>query len=189
MTGVYAIRNKVNTKIYVGSAAVSIRQRFHLHRSNLRLNRHHNAHLQQAWNMYGEDSFEFLIVEECPPGDCLILEQYYIDQYEACNPECGYNLAGVAGSTLGFKFSAESRKKVSESLKGKTKGVEKTPEHRARISAALKGKSKTPEHCTKLKGNKHGGVHKGRKMTPEWIEKRQHTRRMRAWAKKLGVQL
>lgn len=182
-TGIYCIRNKVNTKIYIGSAAVSLRQRFHLHRSKLRLGQHHSHHLQAAWNKYGEEAFEFFIVEECSPENCLILEQYYIDYYDTCNPECGYNSAPVAGSTLGFRFSEESKAKVSKSLIGKTKGVPKTPEHRARISAALKGK-KRPKGSAAMMGNKHGCAHKGRKLTLEWVAKRQASRKANA-AKKV----
>lgn len=186
ITGVYAIRNKINTKIYIGSGAVSIEQRFAQHKSYLRSDQHYNNHLQQAWNKYGEDSFEFIIVEECPPDTCLALEQYYIDYYDVCNPKCGYNSAITAGSTLGLKFSEETKDKISKALKGKRKGVPHTPEHAAKISAALKGKKKSAEHAAKLKGNKGGCAHKGRKMTPEWIEKRQHSRKMRAMIKKLN---
>lgn len=149
-TGVYIIRNMVNTKIYVGSASVSIKQRFHMHRSSLRLNQHHSPHLQQSWNKYSEESFEFVVAEECAPSDCLALEQYYIDLYDACNKDSGYNSAPIAGSTLGFKFSEEAKGKISAALKGKRKGILHTSEHSARIAAALKGKKKSPEHAAKI---------------------------------------
>lgn len=185
ITGVYAIRNKINTKLYIGSGAVSVAQRFAQHKSSLRNNKHYSGHLQQAWNKYGEENFEFIVVEECVPEDCLILEQYYIDYYDVCNPNFGYNSAVTAGSTLGFKFSEEAKTKISIALKGKTKGRKHTAEHSANISKALKGKPKSPEHCAKLKGNTHGRVNKGRKMTQEWIEKRQHSRKTNAIIKKL----
>lgn len=162
ISGIYVIRNKINTKLYIGSAAVSIKQRFHKHYSDLKYNRHHSAHLQASWNKYGSNSFEFLIVEECLPEDCLVLEQYYIDYYDACNPGCGYNSAPTAGSTLGFEFSDESKEKISKALKGKRKGIPHTPEHSAKIAAALKGKKKSPEHAAKT-----AAFHKGRKASAE----------------------
>ena len=160
--GVYAIRNTVNTKLYIGSGAVSIEQRFAQHRSNLRLNQHYNNHLQQAWNKYGEEVFEFIIVEECTPEDCLVLEQYYIDYYDTCDSKCGYNLAPVAGSTLGFKFSEEAKGKISRALKGKRKNIPHTPEHSAKIAAALKGKKKSAEHAAKVTA-----FHRGRRASAE----------------------
>jgi len=55
VSGVYQIRCKSNGKIYIGSA-VNLRQRWDGHRRALRKQRHHNVHLQAAWNRYGEAS-------------------------------------------------------------------------------------------------------------------------------------
>lgn len=56
MSGVYQIYNTVNGKRYIGSS-IHIEQRFKEHLRNLRANKHVNAHLQSAWNKYGEHSF------------------------------------------------------------------------------------------------------------------------------------
>lgn len=154
--GVYAIMNKTNTKLYVGSATISIKQRFYLHRSDLRHNRHHSKHLQAAWNKYGEGSFELIVIEECSPEDCLVLEQYWIDYYDVCNPECGYNSAPIAGNTLGLKPSEETKAKISAALVGKTKGMKKTAEHAANISAALKGKKRKKDRPEITIGSEFG---------------------------------
>lgn len=58
MSGVYQIYNTVNGKRYIGSS-IHIEQRFKEHLRNLRANKHVNAHLQSAWNKYGEHSFVF----------------------------------------------------------------------------------------------------------------------------------
>lgn len=55
MSGVYQIYNTVNGKRYIGSS-IHIEQRFKEHLRNLRANKHVNAHLQSAWNKYGEHS-------------------------------------------------------------------------------------------------------------------------------------
>jgi group I intron endonuclease len=59
---IYKIINVVNNKFYVGSTT-NKKVRFRQHRKLLRGNRHHCKHLQAAWNKYGEDKFEFVVVE------------------------------------------------------------------------------------------------------------------------------
>jgi len=59
---IYKIRNIINDKFYVGSAA-DTRIRFRQHRKLLRGNRHHCKHLQNSWNKHGEDAFKFEIIE------------------------------------------------------------------------------------------------------------------------------
>ena len=61
--GIYKITNTANGKVYIGSS-VDVHGRFNCHRSDLRNNRHGNQHLQNAWNLYGENSFVFEIIEE-----------------------------------------------------------------------------------------------------------------------------
>ena len=55
-SGIYLIVNLVNGKRYIGSS-VDIYNRLHDHLSNLKHNRAHNAHLQAAWNKYGDKAF------------------------------------------------------------------------------------------------------------------------------------
>ena len=59
---IYWIKNKLNGKFYVGST-VQRYVRWKTHRNKLRSGKHHCAHLQSAWNKYGEDVFEFKVVE------------------------------------------------------------------------------------------------------------------------------
>lgn len=54
--GVYLIFNLINGKRYVGSSK-DIYNRFYEHIHNLNHQKGHNAHLQNAWNKYGEDNF------------------------------------------------------------------------------------------------------------------------------------
>lgn len=85
--GVYMITNYVNSKRYIGSS-IHIGQRLWEHRSHLRHNKHDNSHLQKAWNKYGEDNFNYSILEKCSPEDRFAREQYYVNllkpEYNIC---------------------------------------------------------------------------------------------------------
>lgn len=111
--GIYAIRNSVNGKSYVGSVTSfsRFRDRWSEHRRTLLKNCHANGHLQNAWNKYGADKFTFNILEQCLSNDILLSrEQFYIDR---CGDE-KYNLCPIAGNTLGTKQSSECVRKKSK---------------------------------------------------------------------------
>ena len=131
MTGIYCIRNLINGHLYIGSAAMGFKERWHCHRHDLRTGRHHNAHLQAAWYFYGESSFRFSALEECPPEKCVEREQYFIDIFD---PE--YNICRVAGSSLGMKHSIEAKAKIGAASRLRTMSLAA----RAKISAALRGR-------------------------------------------------
>ena len=67
---IYKIINTENGKFYVGST-LDTRERFRTHRCKLRANKHHCAHLQAAWNKYGEPAFVFKVVEEVETIEAL----------------------------------------------------------------------------------------------------------------------
>lgn len=87
---IYKIENKVNSKVYIGQTN-DYAKRFQTHKSLLRGNKHENVHLQGAWNKYGEDVFDFSVI------DCgenyNDLEREYISTYQSTNPNYGYNVA------------------------------------------------------------------------------------------------
>jgi len=56
---IYSFYNKVNGKRYVGSS-LYLKHRQSVHFSTLNNNKHKNNHLQNAWNKYKEENFEFL---------------------------------------------------------------------------------------------------------------------------------
>lgn len=78
--GVYIIKNKVNGKFYIGSSN-NIWKRWQSHIYELNTNSHANKHLQRAWNKYGEENFEFNVLEFCDEEVQFDREQEYIDKY------------------------------------------------------------------------------------------------------------
>lgn len=112
LCGIYCIRNTINDKKYIGLSR-DIRRRWNEHRSDLRNNNHINVYLQSAWNLYGEDAFEFSILELCDPTEICDKERYYIAEYHTLSHENGYNL------TSGGEYNSTTNKKVIHLLSGK----------------------------------------------------------------------
>ena len=61
-------------------------------KKNLRNNKHYNRHLQSAWDDYGEENFEFEIIEECKKEQLGEREIYWLDKLNCHNKESGYNM-------------------------------------------------------------------------------------------------
>ena len=133
MCGVYMIKNKVNGKFYIGSS-VDIAYRWARHKRQLRNGNHHSIHLQRAWDKYGEENFEFTVIEECSEDITFKREQYYLDLYKPYNNDVGYNISQSAVGTrifgemnpnYGRHMSEESKQKLRELRLG-TKQTEET---------------------------------------------------------------
>lgn len=122
-SGVYIFRNTISGKCYIGSTVMTLKKRMEHHLWHLRENKHKNNHFQSAWNKYGEDVFEYDILEVCDKKECLIKEQYYLDTVlfaqEFINGvsnkfrELGYNINPLATGTPSLnKETIEKRTKT-----------------------------------------------------------------------------
>lgn len=152
MTGVYTITNKVNNKVYVGSTSKDLFVRIKTHLNELRRNDHVNKKLQHAFNKYGEDNFEFELLEESPPEYCVSLEQYWINMLDSVSN--GYNLRSLAHSNLGIKYPQEVRKRLSEIHKGLPShwiGRKHKPESIEKLRAAHLKENLSAETLAKMK--------------------------------------
>lgn len=110
-TGVYRITNLINGKFYIGSTKQSFKVRMKHHVNSLRRNGHKNLHLQNAWNKYGEENFEFSIVESCDKKDTYVIEQKYLDLRDIKN---SYN---INPNATGLSECVETREKLAISHK------------------------------------------------------------------------
>lgn len=191
MTGIYAIINTINGKRYVGQA-VNIKNRINGHFKRLRAEKHHCAHLQSAFQKYGQERFTYSVLEECPVEALTEREQYWMDYYRDRGL---YNTAPAAGSNIGLKFgpettakhlvhlighklSPESRAKLSASKKGwkpsdetraKMSAAKRnmSDETKARMSAAHKGVKLSDAHRESLRKSHEGRPHAGHVLTKE----------------------
>ena len=103
--GIYVISNSINDKLYIGSTTSSFKKRWWNHSYELRKNKHANGFLQNMWNDYEKEAFEFTILEILDNKDEIFeREQYFIDNYNTVYPN-GYNILPIAGQWIQNKES------------------------------------------------------------------------------------
>lgn len=115
ISGIYCIENTINHKKYIGQSH-DIYYRWRKHKNALNSNYHENNHLQNSWNLYGQENFNFYIVERCDPDQLDEKEIYYIDYYNTLNGDYGYNEKS-GGQNCSSYYTDEIRKKISEAVK------------------------------------------------------------------------
>lgn len=143
---VYIIRNKVNSKIYVGKSAerfIKSSSRFEEHvrvaqRGKVKGNINFSL-IHAAIAKYGEDNFKFEILEYFD-DEIIVLEKekFWIEHYKSdvnrFGNEFGYNLTAGGDGVSGRKVSPETKLKISKSLSGKKLGYKrKSPIKRKKI--------------------------------------------------------
>jgi group I intron endonuclease len=157
---VYAFRNTINGKVYIGSSR-SLRARFMRHLRDLHDGKHHCPALQRAWNLYGHEAFSFGILEHCEPKEMREREAWWMAELRT-----DYNCMNVRDSVI----SHGERARHLLSIAGT--GRVKSPETCAKLSAALRGVPKSPEHIVNAAAARKGKAYrKGFHLTPETIEK------------------
>lgn len=121
---------------YIGSSK-NLKNRIAKHKALLRKNKHENAHLQSAWNKYGEKSFVFEIIEFCLEDMLFSREQFYLNtvlQAQSFQKDggklfysLGYNINPNADTKVPCP-SEEYRQRISTTLKQKyeSKQINKT---------------------------------------------------------------
>ncbi|HWY35540.1 MAG TPA: GIY-YIG nuclease family protein [Nitrosopumilaceae archaeon] len=157
--GVYVIKNIVNGKYYVGSAS-NLKTRWTIHKNSLIKNEHHSIKLQRSFNKHGINSFIFEPIQYCSKESLIINEQYWIDHFDSYNK--GYNCVPKAGSTIGYKHTEDTKKRMSLSKIG----------IKLNRPSANKGKKMSEEQKLKISiSNKGNKSCVGRKLSKDHIEK------------------
>lgn len=111
-SGIYKLANKLNGRIYVGSAK-EFKRRWSQHASSLRNQKHQNKFLQADFNKCGEEAFVFEVLEVTEgktKEERLLLEEQYIQKYYDSGTNC-YNLCDRAISRDGCKDKDPERTK------------------------------------------------------------------------------
>ena len=146
MITVYGLRCKKNEFVYVGCTECSIAKRMREHRCRLKSGKHRSVRLLADWRLYGEASFETIILQHI--GDVATVGQkreaelFWLRHYEqkkllyndhiiSFRPSDEAIRKGIEASrtVVGSRWSKEANLKRSLAQLGKPKG------HGAKISA------------------------------------------------------
>ena len=157
-SGVYKIYNKLNDRIYIGSAK-EFKERFKGHFSSLKNNKHSNKFLQNDFNKCGAEAFVFEVLEviEGPKLDRTTREKEILKEYWDGCKEC-YNIQKETVSIDRSCFSKtpeETSKILSSSLKKYYSNIDNRKKH----SLLLVGKKKPKrslDHSNKIANTKIG---------------------------------
>jgi len=125
---IYKITNTANGGVYIGKT-IHPDKRKGQHFAELRTGKHHNAHLQNSYNKYGEDAFTWEVIEQCTEEAMNDLEVHHIANVRDTHALV-YNMrdGGIGGA-----MSEEARQKIGLAQVGR----KRTEETKQRISIAL----------------------------------------------------
>lgn len=121
---IYMLTNKKNGKVYIGQT-VNYRKRSSDYANA--------ANKKTKYSMYriiteeGADNFKMEVLLRCHPNELAEREEYYIKEYDATNPEKGYNIETYVSRTqntdetrkakslghIGLKETADTKRKKS----------------------------------------------------------------------------
>jgi len=172
--GIYCIENIINNKKYIGKA-INIKDRFYDHLKLLRVNGHYNEYLQRAFLKYGEENFNFYILEECEEEKLNEREIFLISFYKTNQRDFGYNLTdGGEGVT---NISESGRAKIAESNRRRVY----TQEQRDAFSARMKEIKTSEKYLKNLSDSLMGreSPMKGKHHTEETKKKMSESRKGR----------
>lgn len=147
-------------KIYIGITSQSPEKRWLNGRGYKR-----NEHFWNAIKKYGWENIKHeILAENLTKEEACRLEKFYIELYKSADQTKGYNL--TTGGETGAVHTVESRRKLSESKKGKRYniGVPFTEERKQHMR----------ENHADMRGEKNPNF--GKKWTPEQIAIRQSHR-------------
>ena len=108
--GIYKISYLKNNSVYIGQS-IDIDRRIKEHKRKLKANEHSNNHMQNIYNKYGIDFFNFEILELCTKELLDTREIYWIKQYDS--HKNGFNQTDGGVGSVGFFRTEEYKKNLS----------------------------------------------------------------------------
>ena len=163
MIGIYKITSP-SDKVYIGQS-IDIERRF---RHYKRMVCKEQIKIFNSMLKYGVDAHIFEVLELCDTEDLNNRERHYQDLYDSVAN--GLNLLYVKSEHFNGGHSEESKKKISDSLKGKTF----TDEHKYKIGLSNSRRVLSSETI-----EKHRVTGLGKKASPETKKKMSESQKKR----------
>lgn len=161
---VYMHTNKINGKRYIGITSFTAEERWRHGKG------YTTGYFKNAISKYGWDAFEHeILFTDLSEDDAKGKEVELIAKYNTQDKNYGYNLTAGGDGIVGFKFSEESRAKMSESAKNKVIDYSKVRPHPPITEETRQKMSKNNTGA--------GNPNYGRKHTEEELEKMSATHR------------
>jgi group I intron endonuclease len=162
MIGIYKIINPKG-KVYIGQTIDYDRRLRHYRLLKCK----QQPRLYASFVEYGYSSHKISLIKECSVEELTKWERHFQEMYKSVGSN-GLNCILVKDEHFTGGHSEESKKKISESLKGR----EFSKEHRNNISKGNQNRIITEEHRKNL-----GNGNRGRKFSDEWKEKMSKARK------------
>jgi len=123
---IYKVINTVNGKSYIGQTvrSLGVRKFEHLQMLNSGL----NLHFHRALRKYGEENFEWEVIDDTAKTieELNEKEKHYIKKYDTfCDNGCGYNMTTGGKNALHSKKTLEKLRKAKLGKKPSKKTLEK----------------------------------------------------------------
>jgi group I intron endonuclease len=136
--GIYAIRNTVNDKYYIGQTIIAFIKRYWKHNWQLECGTHFNQELQDDWLKYGNTAFEFIILEVNEDTSRINeREKFYISKYKAEGK--AYNVSEGGSIRYSTPMSDHTKKLIGEKNRINMLGKKHAESTKAKMSAIRKG--------------------------------------------------
>jgi len=160
---IYAIQNKVNSKIYFGQTVQDLEYYWNYNTKCALNGKDYKPALYAAMSKYGKENFTFIHIGTTDSKESLDnWERLAILVFGTQKREFGYNLTSGGDGTVGAERTEEWCKNISLGNMGKTWDEDR----KKAASVQRKGKILSQEHKDKI-----GKGVKGTKKPEQWIEK------------------
>ena len=160
---VYAHKNKINDKIYIGQTKQKPEKRWGNNGEGYKTSNKFYLAIQK----YGWDNFEHLILATNLTQDIAnYLEEYYISFYKTTDDRFGYNIT-TGGKN--FSHSEETKRKIGEANAVSLKGIKHSDAQNKKMSELFKGEGNPffGKHHSEASKKKISNSRKGKKTGAE----------------------
>jgi group I intron endonuclease len=180
-SGIYAIINTVNNKMYVGGA-INTRKRLNAHFGKLNKGLHWIDSFQTDYSNQKESDFKIVIIEKVPKCQLPVEESHWILHFKSYLPEFGYNKYSMIYCNPN-NMERINRAPLVMSEKHRLEKAERAKGNTVRRGSTMSESSKR-KTSLKMMGNQHllGHVHseESRRKTSESL--------LKTWARRKACQ-